>query len=185
MFFVGLESGCPALTSPDKGYLILQNNDASALLFCQPGYIIAGSSITLCDGRNWDRSIGSCRQIGIGPATECDFESSDLCGWTADPTHDIEWKRRNGYTLLKRLRTGPMHDHTIQRPLEGHYMIAESADQLLTEAARLISPLYPASLSSNSCFRFYYFMYGLLVGKLRIYIKPQSVPMEIVLLDPK
>lgn len=98
----------------ENGLIALLNNDASALLFCNPGYVVAGSALTFCDGKQWDRAIGSCRETAIGAETWCDFETSGICGWTADPHNDFEWKRRSGYVTNRQLRTGPKHDHTVR-----------------------------------------------------------------------
>lgn len=109
------EAGCAAIPSVDQGQVALLNNDASALLFCNPGYIVAGSNLAFCDGRNWDRAIGRCREVGVNAETWCDFESSTICGWVSDPNNDFEWKRRAGYATTSHLRTGPKHDHTVRR----------------------------------------------------------------------
>lgn len=173
------------MTAPNNSYIAMFNGDASAWLFCKPGYILAGSGQTHCDGSSWDHALGTCRQVSVGPSTWCDFETNDLCGWTVDPTNDFEWKRRNGFVDSSRLRIGPRHDNTIQRPLEGHYMVTESSSQLLNKAARLVSPLYPANLSVHTCVRLYYYMYGYMLGRLRVYMKPESVPIAAVLINPK
>lgn len=179
------ESGCKAMESPDNGHLNLQNNGAGTYLFCLPGYQLAGAKMAYCDGRNWDRKLGTCRKTNVGPQTSCDFEVDDYCGWSSDPEHDFEWKRRNGDASRKKLRTGPSHDHTTMQPLHGHYMVAQSADQMAGSAARLMSPVYPQKKSVNACFRFYYHMYGLLVGRLRVYMKPVSVSMDFTINEPK
>lgn len=158
-----------------------QNGGASTYMFCYTGYELAGSDIALCDGVKWDRALGTCRKTQIGPETSCDFESQKLCGWKSDPTHEFDWKRRNGVATTKQLKTGPKHDHTTMEALSGHYMVAQSADQYVSSAARLISPIYEKEQSVNMCFRFYYHMYGLLVGRLRVYVKPNSVSMNAIL----
>lgn len=108
-----------------------------------------------------------------------------MCGWASDPTHDFEWKRRNGIVTKRQLRTGPRHDHTTMVPLEGHYMIAESQNKFENASARLLSPIYPASNSVDACFKFYFHMYGSQVGRLRVYLKPLSIPMSLVLSEAR
>ncbi len=151
------------------------------MLFCRPGYTVAGSHETFCNGTAWDRSLGSCRETQASPAMSCDFEVSTICDWEADSSHDFDWVRKNGYTSVKQLQTGPSHDNTVGVPLEGHFMLATFASQLPHAVARLISPLYPAAASKDACFRFYYHMYGALTGVLRIYIKPESVTIQDML----
>lgn len=185
MFILFLESGCDKPIPPDNGAIEMESFSAVAALFCNPGYTIAGSNQALCDGSSWDRSLGKCRETHTGPETWCDFEVDDYCGWTSDPTHDYEWKRRNGIVTNKILKTGPKHDHTTMVPLEGYFMVAMSNDQQSDDAARLISPLYPAEKSANACFRFYTHMFGQSVGRLRVYIKPLSVEMDQVLSENK
>lgn len=70
-------------------------------------------------------------------------------------------------------------------PLEGHYMVADVTDILSNDATRLLSPIYSIDLSKDACFRFYYHMFGLSVGRLRIYIKPVSMDMELIIDEPK
>lgn len=121
----------------------------------------------------------------MGAMTWCDFETESLCDWTSDFTHDFEWKRRNGFSTTKQIRSGPKFDHTVMKPLEGHYMVAESSATNTGDRARLISPPYAANLSVDSCFRLYYHMYGLLMGSLNVYLKPISITMENVLQDER
>lgn len=64
-------------------------------------------------------------------------------------------------------------------------MVAEVTDILSDNAARLLSPIYSVDLSKDACFRVYYHMFGLSVGRLRIYIKPVTVEMELILDEPK
>ncbi|KAJ6635387.1 hypothetical protein Bhyg_13972 [Pseudolycoriella hygida] len=73
---------------------------------------ITGNNVTFCNGTNWDRSLGTCRETQASPVLICDFEVANICDWEADPTHDFEWVRKNGYTSVKQLQTGPAHDNT-------------------------------------------------------------------------
>ena len=64
-------------------------------------------------------------------------------------------------------------------------MVAESFDLTRGNVGRLLSPIYPKSLSNDACIRLFYYIYGMAGGKLRVYIKPLSVHLDIVLGEPK
>lgn len=166
---------------------------ASAYLDCQPGFEVAGSKWTYCNGTDWDRELGKCRETKIGPALYCDFEHEDICEWTAINSHEFNWKRFNNVERLYGLehskgftnkRSGPKHDHTTMGK-DGYFMVAQSTAFTPNEKARLLSPLYPAKRSIDSCFRFYFFMYGRLSGWLRVFYKPESMSLDNVITDPK
>lgn len=78
--------------------------------------------------------------------------------------------------------TGPHADHTTGIPFQGHYMVINTNTEVFTKRARLISPLYKTS-AQTLCLKFYYHMYGVNLGTLRVYAKPESVEMQDVLLD--
>lgn len=63
-------------------------------------------------------------------------------------------------------------------PLNGYYMVAEATNQHTAQKSRLYSPIYDALDSVNACFRFYYHMYGAIVGTLRVYVKPLSMKLH-------
>lgn len=117
----------------------------------------------------------------------CDFEVDDMCNWSNDLSLEYEWKRRNGVTVFKLLRNGPRHDHTTMKALDGFYITIEpkAVDQIVDDNARIISPIYSSRLTERGCFRFFYHMYGRLVGTLRVYVKPVDVEMETVIWDNK
>lgn len=58
------------------------------------------------------------------------------------------------------------------KPLHGYYMVAEATSQRTSHKALLYSPSYSQSDSVNACFKFYYHMFGAVVGTLRVYVKP-------------
>lgn len=64
-------------------------------------------------------------------------------------------------------------------------MLLESFEHDEGDRALFFSPIYSAEKSRNACFRFYYHMYGLLVGSLKVYIKPVSVDLESIAEEPK
>lgn len=85
----------------------------SAMLYCNSGYISAGSTTTFCDGILWDREIGTCRK-DAGFTKECDFETKNMCGWVQDESeNDFSWVRKNGWRSFERLEYGPKYDHTV------------------------------------------------------------------------
>lgn len=160
-------------------------NKVMVSLRCRSEYVLKGASIAYCDGENWDRALGSCHEtVGLDNLS-CDFESDDLCGWSHDENEDFRWARHSGQPLTLRQRTGPRTDHTVGRLHEGHYMLLESFEHEEGDQALLFSPIYSAEKSKDSCFRFFYHMYGLLVGSLRVYVKPVSVDSDTLLVEPK
>lgn len=78
--------------------------------------------------------------------------------------------------------TGPHADHTTGMPFQGHYMVINTNTEVFTKRARLLSPLYKIS-AQTLCFKFYYHMYGVNLGTLRVYVKPESTDMQDVLLE--
>lgn len=184
------------LTHPN-GVLTYSESRTHVTLNCHANFMVAGAQTAYCDGTEWDRALGNCREVDIGPATWCDFEV-DACDWTADTLNSYDWRRHNGiavsgpgatpqssmlHSLL--MRTGPMHDHTIGRPLEGHFMLAQAGDMPQFDSTRLISPLYTAEQGTDACFRLWYHMYGRDVGRLRVYVRPQDTTVLEMILENK
>lgn len=106
-----------------------------------------------------------------------------ICGWTHDADHDFDFERRSGYnnkTIL--MTTGPNADHTTGIPFQGHYMVINTNTEVYTKRARLISPLFRME-AQKLCFKFYFHMYGINLGTLRVYMKPESIEMFDILMD--
>ncbi|XP_055690132.1 MAM and LDL-receptor class A domain-containing protein 2-like [Lutzomyia longipalpis] len=179
-----IKPGCKMPKGPTNGAIVAGDTTASALLFCLPNYEVAGAREAFCDGEEWDRPLGTCRETRVGPQVACDFESATICGWTNDDSHDINWVRSSGvqWAPHRPPRAGPRHDHTIGKPLEGHFMMVDSLRHVRHGQARLLSPIYNATYS-RGCFRFHFNMYGASVGSLVLYQKPLSVPIEEVRLS--
>lgn len=59
----------------DNGKITYINQKATAMLFCEPNFEIVGSNFAHCNGTNWDRVIGTCKETDNLPPTSCDFES--------------------------------------------------------------------------------------------------------------
>jgi len=78
------------------------------------------------------------------------------------------------------MTTGPHADHTTGIPFQGHYMVINTNAEVYTKRARLISPLYRLN-ATTLCFKFFYNMYGINVGTLRVYMKPESVEISDIL----
>lgn len=110
-------------------------------------------------------------------------EGESICGWTHDADHDFDFERRSGYNNKTiSMVTGPHADHTSGIPFQGHYMVINTNTEVFTKRARLISPLYKIS-AQTLCLKLYYHMYGVNIGTLRAYLKPESVEMQDVLLE--
>lgn len=60
---------------------------------------------------NLDREKAQCKFWYLTLCTDtCDFEESNICGYTQDKTDDFDWTRDNGGTTTR--GTGPSADHT-------------------------------------------------------------------------
>ncbi|XP_019616525.1 PREDICTED: MAM and LDL-receptor class A domain-containing protein 1-like [Branchiostoma belcheri] len=111
-------------------------------------------------------------QSGQCTTWSCDFETSDLCGYTQDTANGQDWIRHSGPTPTT--NTGPSVDHTLGTAL-GYYMYLEtSVPGNQGDAARLVSSPFPAN-SAPYCLRFYYHMFGDSTGTLNVYIRKQGI----------
>lgn len=61
-------------------------------------------------------------------------------------------------------------------------MVINTNTEVYSKTARLISPLYKID-AEKVCFEFYYHMFGISVGTLRVYAKPESVNMQDALVS--
>lgn len=106
-----------------------------------------------------------------------------ICGWQHDADHDFDFERRSGYNNRTiSILTGPSADHTSGVPFQGHYMVINTNADVYSKTARLISPLYKLN-AEKLCIQFYYHMYGVGVGTLRVYVKPESIEMQDILIN--
>ncbi|KAG5677987.1 hypothetical protein PVAND_007699 [Polypedilum vanderplanki] len=182
-FPICIKNGCSAVSTVDNGKITYLNRNATVMLFCEPNYEIVGSSYAHCNGTNWDRTIGTCKETDNTPSTSCDFEGESICGWMHDTDHDLDFERRSGYNNKTiSILTGPPSDHTIKLPFQGHYMVINTNTEVYTKKARLISPLYKVN-ATKLCFQLYYHMYGISVGTLRVYVKPESMELQDILIE--
>ncbi|XP_076116199.1 MAM and LDL-receptor class A domain-containing protein 1-like isoform X1 [Mytilus galloprovincialis] len=118
-----------------------------------------------------DIKKGPCSPGSKKKSLSCDFESSNLCGYTEDKTDDFDWTRTSGTTPSP--STGPLNDHTVGS-IAGHYIHIEASDpRQLGNKARLISPVsLPAE---EGCLQFWYHMYGSHIGTLNVYVKSNGL----------
>ncbi|EFA05741.1 MAM and LDL-receptor class A domain-containing protein 1 [Tribolium castaneum] len=172
---------CRAAKPPANGLIYPSHGGAVLNFFCKSHFQLRGSSIAYCDGFKWDNPLPACLPTNSSPALSCDFESGDLCGWNHDLNHDFDWMRLNYATPSGSIGTGPSHDHTKGAGKDGFYMYIESSARNINDTARLISPVFDKT-DENVCFEFYYHMYGVTTGSLRIYVKKVN---ETWQLDPK
>ncbi|KAL1502100.1 hypothetical protein ABEB36_007295 [Hypothenemus hampei] len=168
---------CKQKVNAPKNGLVLQSNVPGMVNFyCQQGYVLNGPAAAYCDGVVWDVWNPSCIPTHEKPSFFCDFEDENICHWTHDISHDMEWTRDNfktpsGYSLA----TGPSHDHTKGNNSNGHYMYIESSSKRTNDTARLVSPIF-SKINNNVCLEFWYHMYGTTTGTLRAYVRKTSEP---------
>ncbi|XP_044778247.1 MAM and LDL-receptor class A domain-containing protein 1 isoform X2 [Drosophila simulans] len=152
-----------------------------AKIICSDGYGLVGNRIAYCDGEKWSTQLGSCALRGQTRTASCDFESEDMCGWTAELSFLSTWKRVSTVADFHSEKTGPQEDHTFQNQSDGHYVRMETESDAFG-TYHFLSPLYPKELSlSAACFQFHYFMFGSGVGSLLVSIKPVSVTIGDIL----
>ncbi|VVD05996.1 unnamed protein product [Leptidea sinapis] len=176
---VCVRSGCIVPTI-DNGIHMGSYDDAWVIFFCLPGHKLIGSAVLFCDGNKWNASAPMCIDSTAPPKLSCDFEDTNLCGWTQDEFHDFDWIRLNRKTPSSFLATGPSYDHTYGKTGDGYYMYIESTSKLENDTARLISPVYDSSYAKNGCFSFYYHMFGVKTGGLRVYQKPENLSFRTI-----
>lgn len=109
---IALEPGCQIPSDRTNGSVMMDEKKQTVMLFCQNGYLSAGSTMAYCNGRQWDRELGNCRP-DKGHTKVCDFETNDLCEWIQDPENEFPWLRKNGWTSFEKIEFGPKHDHTV------------------------------------------------------------------------
>ncbi|XP_066300036.1 MAM and LDL-receptor class A domain-containing protein 1-like [Branchiostoma lanceolatum] len=101
------------------------------------------------------------------PPDACDFEQSDLCGYTQDITDDFDWTQQSGASSTA--NSGPSNDHTYSTSVGKYVYIETSSPRQPGDSAKLTSPAYPAS--QGKCLQFWYHMFGTDIGELTVYTK--------------
>ncbi|KAM9308125.1 MAM and LDL-receptor class A domain-containing protein 1 [Gastrophryne carolinensis] len=94
----------------------------------------------------------------------CNFEF-DLCDWKQDQNDDFDWNLRAGRTPT--LGTGPVTDHTMQKPYGSYIFIESSFPHLPRQSAKLFGPMV-SKWSRNCKLIFYFHMHGEGIGSLTV-----------------
>ncbi|KAL3270817.1 hypothetical protein HHI36_021338 [Cryptolaemus montrouzieri] len=162
--------GCRKVNPPNNGLIYPSHMNAVLHFYCKSGFDLRGPNVTHCNGTNWSFSMPICLPSNSKPPLSCDFEKPDICGWTHDLNHDFDWRRMQFNTPSGAIGTGPSFDHTYGEDKGGYYMYIESSSRNENDTARLISPVYDKTMN-DTCFQFFYHMYGITLGSLRVYMK--------------
>lgn len=117
---------------------------------------------------------GQCR-----PAVNCDFEDSNICSWKQHDQNQINWLLNRGQT--DSYETGPHVDVTLGTA-DGTYLYIETSSPTKPgDKAILVSEyLDPTTSGSSSCFGMWYFMYGLDVGELSVWINDTQAGLRLL-----
>ncbi|CAH1795585.1 unnamed protein product, partial [Owenia fusiformis] len=133
---------------------------------CNTGYTLVFSSTRVCE--NTGRWSGSTAQCVSGTFHYCNLDSSDLCGWSQDPSADIPWSWNSGTTVTS--DTGPDNDNTLETS-SGYYLYLEASTPVIEGMrARLISSPFQPSASST-CLKFLYHRYGADMGAMNVILR--------------
>ncbi|CAH0548931.1 unnamed protein product [Brassicogethes aeneus] len=172
---VCVKNTCRALNKTELNNLLIFPTMGGAVLnfYCKQGYTLNGNNQVYCNGTHWQNGIPRCFVSHTTPPLSCNFESEDICGWQHDLNHDFDWRRMNYNTPSGTIGTGPEYDHTKGAGEGGYYMYIESSSRRENDTARLISPFYQKT-ATDTCFEFYYHMYGATTGTLRVYLKKMN-----------
>ncbi|BFZ04222.1 hypothetical protein BsWGS_07261 [Bradybaena similaris] len=96
----------------------------------------------------------------------CDFQM-DTCSWSNIHNDSMDWLSHSGQTPSD--ETGPLNDHTYGN-LSGKYLFIETSDPVREgDNAILQSELFDPE-SDMVCFHFFYNMYGVSIGTLRVWL---------------
>jgi hypothetical protein len=99
---------------------------------------------------------------------DCDFECNCVCNWMNDLSTNFNWTIGRGSTLSA--STGPSVDHTTASRFGYYIYIETSAPAKPNDTARLVSPDLVVA-DEETCFRFYYHMYGSDIYRLNVYAR--------------
>ncbi|CAM4935869.1 unnamed protein product [Rotaria socialis] len=113
-------------------------------------------------------STTTIRQSTLAPQSpwDCNFEQGVLCAtWSHDNDADFRWAPKQGQTPS--MNTGPTSDHTYGTS-DGWYIYMEASfPQKYNQRCRIVSE----EIQGQKCLQFWYYMYGMDVDTLNIYIK--------------
>lgn len=110
------------------------------------------------------------------PVVDCNFEGNTICGWQQPKSNDLNWLLNQGQTDTS--DTGPHVDVTLGTD-QGYYIYVESsAPARYGDKAVLMSDFIEPS--DNACFGLWYFMHGIDVGQLNIYMNDSVNGMKLL-----
>ncbi|XP_053214693.1 uncharacterized protein LOC128397930 [Panonychus citri] len=134
------------------------------------GYTMIGSISQTCLSTGlWSGLRPRCLPV---VSHYCNFESNGLCGWTQVEA-DTEWEKATGRSSY-RTGTGPIIDLT-SGTLDGHYLKLDSQNLDPGSRALISTPKLPLpSKGTSFCLNFGYYMWGLVVGSLRVTLYTDS-----------
>ncbi|XP_077978865.1 MAM and LDL-receptor class A domain-containing protein 1-like [Glandiceps talaboti] len=100
----------------------------------------------------------------------CDFEL-DLCEFRQDDSDSWDYIHQRGSSAVVH-ETGPSRDHTLNTAA-GHYLMLDtkSSSTKTGDTARLLSPPFQYTTSSECKVMFHYHMYGYHCGTLNVYTR--------------
>ncbi|XP_052068045.1 MAM and LDL-receptor class A domain-containing protein 1-like [Mytilus californianus] len=100
---------------------------------------------------------------------DCDFETGNGL-WSTDPDSAYIWKIESGPTIS--FATGPYNDHTTGSA-NGHYIYLEGSHVEEGMMSELTSKTI--STDGDTCFTFWYHMYGKDIGTLNVFIESGNI----------
>lgn len=164
-----LKPGCIPIRNFKNGHITESKRSALLEFSCNTGYKLVGPSFIYCNGRRWNTMQPYCKAADI----TCDFESGTTCSWSVDIDDEFTWHVQQHESPSRILGTGPKTDHTSANASGHYYLMIETSDygsgtQLLP--ARIHSPKFPPPSSNDTCFIFWYHMFGTTVGMLNVFL---------------
>ncbi|CAL4063834.1 unnamed protein product, partial [Meganyctiphanes norvegica] len=114
---------------------------------------------------------GSCNRKG----SECDFETSDLCGYSTTTFEKVMWEQGNGNDL----NNAPLYDHTYGTEY-GHFVYLKHNDEEHKDTVAYLTSPAENSGNTDKCLEFYYYMYGQTnwTGALDAYVNHPDVDID-------
>nr|BAN21313.1 classC scavenger receptor [Riptortus pedestris] len=177
---VCIKPGCAPVRNFKNGHITQRMRSALLEFSCNPGYKLVGPSFIYCDGRKWNTLPPFCKAADIS----CNFENETPCNWNIE-THDDDdfmWHIQQLEPPSRILGTGPKNDHTFSNKETGHYLMIETSDYDSGSSlipARIHSPKFPVPSDNNTCFIFWYHMFGGTVGVLNVFLNNKVVFQEM------
>ncbi|XP_028516446.1 MAM and LDL-receptor class A domain-containing protein 1 [Exaiptasia diaphana] len=110
-----------------------------------------------------------CRDFSL-----CSFESG-FCGLSHSKNYQLKWIRNSGKTSSD--GTGPQSDHTRCNKKDGDYIYIDASKGKKGDKARLESDWLSAG--ETLCLQFWYHMWGVRMGTLRILMKTNQFEITV------